>query len=213
MSSEETLSDEELVDQARNLRNEAYSLLYEKGLLDIVQKTGPACDIGSFTLDLMTWRDLDISVQLPDENDIPGFYGIGHRIVERFKVARMTFNNPVLLPNFPYDRGLYLGLHLLYRNQNWKVDLWGYGKDDYQANLHKFGRLSNDLRGSDRLSILRIKNEVCRRPEYIHEVTSMDIYEAVAKHNINTIEEFDEWIKHRSGDLRTRCDLYEYNCV
>jgi len=86
----------------------------------------------------------------------------------------------------------------LYRDQNWKVDLWGYGKDDYQMNLEKFGRLSDELRDADRLSILRIKNEVCRRPEYIHEVTSMDIYEAVAKHHIKTVKEFDEWLAHRS---------------
>jgi hypothetical protein len=186
-----------LVDQARKLRNEAHSLLYEKGLLDLVQSSGPTCVTGSYSLDLMTWRDLDISVQLPDERDIPGFFNIGHRIVDRFKVARMTFNNPVLLPNFPYDRGLYLGPHMLYRGQNWKVDLWGYGKDNYQMNLHKFERLSDELRDADRLSILRIKNEVCRRPEYIHEVNSLDIYEAVAKHHIKTVKEFDEWFTHK----------------
>ena len=191
-------TDDELLAQAVELREEARTLLHEEGLLSIIQQVGPVCVIGSYALNLMTWRDLDISVQLPDENDIPRFFGIGQRIVEKFQVARMTFNNPVLLPNFPYGRGLYLGPHMLYRGQNWKVDLWGYGKDDYQMNLHKFGRLSDELRDADRLSILRIKNEVCKRPEYIHEVTSMDIYEAVAKHNINTIEEFDEWIKHRS---------------
>jgi len=191
-------TDDELLAQAVELREEARTLLHEEGLLSIIQQVGPVCVIGSYALNLMTWRDLDISVQLPDENDIPRFFGIGQRIVEKFQVARMTFNNPVLIPNFPYGRGLYLGPHMLYRGQNWKVDLWGYGKDDYQMNLHKFGRLSDELRDADRLSILRIKNEVCKRPEYIHEVTSMDIYEAVAKHNINTIEEFDEWIKHRS---------------
>jgi len=198
VSSERTVSDDELLAQADNLREEARTLLHEEGLLSIIKQVGPVCVIGSYALNLMTWRDLDISVQLPDENDIPGFYDIGHRIVEKFQVARMTFNNPVLLPSFPYDRGLYLGPHMLYRGQNWKVDLWGYGKDDYQMNLHKFEGLSNELRDADRLSILRIKNEVCKRPEYIHEITSIDIYKAVVKHHIKTVKEFDEWFKHKS---------------
>jgi hypothetical protein len=197
LSSEGMFSDDGLLAQAARLREEAHSLLYDKGLLEVVRSVGPACVIGSFALDLMTWRDLDISVQLSDEKDIPGFFDIGRKIIDRFQVSRMTYTNPVLHPDFPFDRGFYWGIHILHSGQTWKVDLWGYGEDDYHENLQKFARLSEQLSNGDRLAILRIKNEVCERPEYHHEVISLDIYEAVAKDHIKTVEEFDEWLAHR----------------
>jgi hypothetical protein len=197
-----SLTDDELLAQALELREEARSLLYEKGLLDIVQTTGPACVIGSFALDLMTWRDLDISVQLPDENDILGFFDIGRKIIDEFQVIRMKYTNPVLHSDFPFDRGFYWGIRILHSGQTWKVDLWGYGEDDYHENLQKFARLSEQLKDGDRSAILRIKNEVFKRPEYRQEVISLDIYEAVTRHHIKTVKEFDEWIKHRSEESK-----------
>jgi hypothetical protein len=199
VSGEEPSSDDELLIRAAELREEAETLLYGEGLLSLFESMGPACVIGSFTLDLMTWRDLDISVQLAHEKDIPGFFEIGRRVIDRFKVARMTYNNPVLRPDLPYDRGFYWGLHLLYSDQNWKVDLWGYGERDYRDNLQKFSELSELLEGADRSAILRIKNEVCKRPEYRHEVISLDIYEAVAEHRVKTVGEFDRWFRQREG--------------
>jgi len=196
VSSEEKSSDE-LVDQARRLRNEAHSLLYGKGLLDVVQSAGPTSVIGSYALDQMTWRDLDMSIQLRHKDDLPGFFEIGRSIINKFQVARMTFNNPVLRPDLPYDRGYYWGIHILHAAQTWKVDLWGYGEDDCKKNLENFTRLSERLVDVDRMAVLRIKNEVCRRPEYRHEVTSLDIYEAIARHHIRTVEEFDEWLTRR----------------
>lgn len=60
---------------------------------------------------------------------------------------------------------------------------------DWQA----FQGLRSRLGHADRLAILRIKNDVCRRPEYRKQVRSIDIYTAVLEQGVRTVEEFDRW--------------------
>ena len=187
-------TDDELLAQAVELREEADSLLCEKGLQDIVQSAGPACVTGSYSLNLMTWRDLDISVQLQHEIDVSGFFDIGHKIADKFRVVKMTFSNQFIRPDVPFDRGLYWGIRVFHLDGEWHIDLWGFGKDDYQRGLRDFNQLSEQLKEADRLAILRIKDEVCQRPGYRYNFGSLDIYDAVSKHHIKTIKDFDEWL-------------------
>lgn len=42
------------------IKNEADGILYEKGLMHILNRFGKPFVSGSYFLDVMTWRDLDI---------------------------------------------------------------------------------------------------------------------------------------------------------
>ncbi len=179
--------------QAYVLRMGAHRLLYDEGLLDLISSVGPTCVIGSFTLDLMTWPDIDISFEIPHEKDISTFFNLGGEIIKRFNIAKMTYSNQFIRTDVPFDHGLYWGIRLLHESRTWKIDLWGYGSEAYQRHMKDFDHLRNQPQNADRIAILRIKNEVCHRPEYRGKITSFGIYEAVSKHNIKTVEEFDEW--------------------
>jgi len=168
-------------------------------LFHLISSVGPACVIGSFALYLMTWPDIDVSVQLPHETDISTFFNLAQEIANQFQAAKMTFSNQFIRPDVPFDYGLYWGMRLLYAGRTWKVDLWRYGKDVYQANLQAFNELQSQLQNADRMAILRIKNEACRRPQYRSEISSVEIYKAVAERQIQTVEEFDEWRLMRAG--------------
>lgn len=197
------MTDQELLEQAHDLRTEASRLLYDEGLFSLISSVGPACIIGSFALDLMTWPDLDVSVQLRHEKDISTFFDLGRDIANRFQATKMSFSNQSIRPDVPFDHGLYWGIRLLYGGRTWKIDLWGYGDDAYQANLKDFDRLRSRLHDVDRVAILRIKNEVCQRPEYRVQISSMQIYEAVGQCNIRTVEEFDEWRLGQTTQAKT----------
>lgn len=186
-------TDQQLSQQAALLRSEASKLLHEDGLLDLLEAYGKACVIGSFTLDLMTWPDIDLSVQLPHERDISTFFTIGHEIATRFQVVKMSFSNQFIRADVPFDRGLYWGIRLLYGERTWKVDLWGYGKQDYQANLAAFERLKQRLSNADRNAILRIKDVCCQQDNYRVDVQSVEIYEAVSDVGIQTVDDFLSW--------------------
>jgi hypothetical protein len=154
--------------------------------------------IGSYALDLMTWPDLDVSVELPHEHDVPAFFDVGRAIARSFVAIRMSFSNQFIRPDVPFDHGLYWGIRLSYDEREWKLDLWGYGPDAYRAHLAEFGALRVRLAGADRLAILRVKNAVCRRPAYRRDVSSMDVYAAVADHGVRTVEQFDAWCAARA---------------
>jgi hypothetical protein len=63
--------------------------------------------IGSHALDLMTWRDLDVSLQLPDEHDVPAFFDVGRAIARSFVAIRMSFSYQFIRPHVSFDHGLY----------------------------------------------------------------------------------------------------------
>lgn len=191
-------TDEELLEQAAALRGEAGSLLHQEGLLALLRSYGPAGVIGSYALDLMTWPDLDLSVRLPHELDVPTFFAIGSRIVTTFQVAKMSYSNHFVRTDVPFDRGLFWGIRLLYRGRTWKLDLWGYGEEDYRASGERFERLRRRLEQADRMAILRIKDVMCREENYRREVSSLQIYEAVLEDRVETVEGFRGWLARQA---------------
>lgn len=111
----------------------------------------------------------------------------------------MSFSNMFIRSDQPFDHGLYWGIRLLFAETTWKVDLWGCGREAYKQHMDYFERVRRQLQDVDRLAILRIKSEVCQRPQYRSEITSGDVYEAVATNGISTVQEFDEWLSRRDN--------------
>ena len=188
-------TDEECVAQAANLRDEAAGLLDQYGLLSGIGGYGPTHVIGSYALDLMTWRDIDIYVQLPDERDIPTFFRIGDTIANRFEAIRMVYSNMFIRTDQDFQSGLYWNIRLLHRGQTWKVDLWGYGEAEYSEKMDGFQELRRTLEPADRLAVLRIKDVVCHWEQYRMGVYSVHIYDAVANHGVATVDEFKDWLR------------------
>ena len=193
------MTDKEIFKHSRSLRNEAGNLLNHEGLLPLLKSFGTTRVIGSYTLDTMTWRDIDISMILPDEQDVELFFEIGRRIATKFEITKMSYSNH-FIRNFPgFDHGLYWGIQLLYADQEWKIDLWGYGETDYETHIADFDVLHNQLQQADRTAILRIKHAVSQRPDYRGDVyNSMAIYRAVLKGKVKSLEEFNAWIERNS---------------
>jgi len=189
-------ADDELASQAAVLREEARRLLEDDGLLTLIKAVGPTTVIGSYTLDLMTWPDIDISLQLPHETDVATFFGLGQRVALGFQVAKMSYSNMFLRTDQAFGHGLYWGIRLIHGGGLWKIDLWAYGREAYKRHMAEFEQLRCRLANLNRAAILRIKSEVCLRPQYRADVTSMDVYEAVEQ-GMRSVAEFDRWLERR----------------
>ena len=176
------------------LRDEAAELLNECGLLSVISSHGQTRVIGSYDLDLMTWRDLDISVRLPHERDVATFLSIGNAVANHFETIRASYANMFLRNSSMFESGLYWGIRLLHREQTWKVDMWGFGEEEYAGKLDAYERLRQSVRRADRLAVLRIKDIVCRWEQYRHGVYSTHIYDAVAG-GVTTVDEFRDWLR------------------
>ena len=195
------MNDKEILTHSRFLHDEATNLLSNAGgLLPLLKSYGTTRVIGSYTLDTMTWRDIDISMILPDKQDVGLFFEIGSEMAAKFQITKMSYSNH-FIRNFPgIDHGLYWGTMLLYNEQEWKIDLWGYGETDFNTHMEEFDTLHKDIQHADRTSILRIKHTISQRQDYRGEVyNSMAVYRAVISHDITTLEEFNRWIERNSN--------------
>ncbi len=192
------MSDKEIVEYARQLRREATALLDKEGLLSMLKAVGTTQVIGSYALDTMTWPDIDISMNLPQAQNVELFFELAQRIATKFEITKMSYSNHYIR-NFPgYDHGLYWGIQLRYAGTEWKVDLWGYNDTDYQRHIAEANELFRQLQQADRLAILRIKYVICQQPEYRGNVyNSMAIYRAVLEDKVESVDGFNAWLKKK----------------
>ncbi|MCW4019941.1 MAG: hypothetical protein NWF14_01745, partial [Candidatus Bathyarchaeota archaeon] len=75
--------------------SEANTILHDYGLLDILGKYGNPILQGSYSLNLMTWRDLDILLEM-EEINIKDFFALGLEIATKLKPRRMSFRNELV---------------------------------------------------------------------------------------------------------------------
>ena len=190
------MKDKEIIKHSRYLRQEASELLNKEGLLSILNAFGTTQVIGSYSLDTMTWPDIDISMNLPDEQNVERFFELGKRIATKFQITKMSYSNH-FIRNFPgFDHGLYWGIQLRYAEREWKLDLWGYGDTDYQKHIAESDALHQRLQQADRTAILRIKHVICQNPDYRGNVyNSMAIYRAVLEDKVKSVDEFKAWLE------------------
>lgn len=194
------MTDREILEHSKKIRDEAGELLNKEGLLKLLASFGTIRVIGSYTLDTMTWRDIDISMVLPNRQDIALFLEIGTKIAMKFQITKMSYSNH-FIRNFPgFDHGLYWGILLLYNEQEWKIDLWGYGESDFNSHMSDFDNLHDEIKSANRTAILRVKHDISQRPDYRSEVyNSMAVYRAVIHENVTTLEEFNRWIERNAN--------------
>jgi hypothetical protein len=190
------MTDEEIVRHSKRLHQEASELLDKEGLLPMLKSFGTTRVIGSYTLDTMTWPDIDISMNLPKEQNIELFFEIAKRIATKFEITKVSYSNH-FIRGFPgYDHGLYSGIQLRYNGREWKIDLWGYDDTDYHTHMAEFDTLYRQLQQADQLAILRIKHIICQHSDYRGNIyNSMAIYRAVLEDKVETVDEFNAWLE------------------
>ena len=190
------MRDKEIVKHSRLLHQEASDLLNKEGLLPILRSFGATRVIGSYALAMMTWPDIDISMKLPNDQNVDLFFEIAKKIATKFQITKMSYSNH-FIRNFPgFDHGLYWGIRLCYAEREWKIDLWGYSDADYQTHIAEFDALHRQLQRADRTAILRIKHVICQHPDYRGNVyNSMAIYRAVLEDEVESVDEFKAWLE------------------
>ena len=190
------MRDNEIVRHSKLLHEEASELLNKEGLLRMLRSFGTTRVIGSYTLDTMTWPDIDISMKLPNDQDVSLFFELGKRIATKFEITKMSYSNHYIR-GFPgFDHGLYWGTQLRYKEREWKIDLWGYDDTDYKKHITEFDALHRQLQQADHTAILRIKHVICQHPDYRGNVyNSMAIYRAVLEDKVESADEFKAWVE------------------
>jgi hypothetical protein len=172
-----------------NLRREADELL-AGGLQTLLARYGKVHVHGSYRLQLMTWRDLDIYLESPSISESQCF-ALGGEICRLLSPHKMFFTDNRSGKDESHPQGMYWGIRLGdVQAGGWKIDLWLVKPETCLHLLAFADNVASRLTPTLRERILAIKLAVCHHPEYRKGLTSSMIYQAVLDGGVITVEDF-----------------------
>jgi hypothetical protein len=154
---------------------------------------------GSYSYDLMCWRDLDLYV-LDNALDLKNCFAAGYEITNRLSARKARFtNNLGRFEDGP--EGLYWGIKLGDSPYGpWKLDVWFLRREGYEAHATYSATMRTRLTNETRAAICLIKESYWRRREYRDTITSDMIYRAVLDQGIRTIAEFERHVRTTTSE-------------
>jgi len=186
---------ETLLHRQAALQAEATAVLTELDLIDRLSHVGSVRQIGSSTLGLMVWRDIDLSVSgLTPEQAIDAL----RPVFVHPRVTQVRYLNEAGVYN-PTGAALYERAYFQIfldpgaGGEAWKLDLsFWLAEGLHPEPIHD--AIARQVTSETRLAILWIKDRWCRLPSYHHGVSSLDIYEAVLQHGVRTPAQFNHYL-------------------
>jgi len=178
------------------LRAEA-DVLVAGGLLDALRAYGAVHLVGSYRMELMAWRDLDIHL-VPAVLDRRRFFELGLRIAELLRPRRMHYRDEADGPGDALPQGLYWGVYEpRVAPGAWKLDIWATDAGGLARVEAYCGGIERRLTAATRDTILMLKTEAWTHPEYRRGFGSADIYRAVLEHGIDSAAGFRRYLEER----------------
>jgi hypothetical protein len=179
----------ELIEKSNRLRLEAEEFYIESNLKTFLPKFGEVSFRGSYDLNLMTKRDLDIYIINPSINHKEVLDAFNRIAKDEFFYGYYFFDRKKF-PKEGMPLGYYIGLKGYRKERIWKVDLWFLTEEDAPSSvLMKF--IKDNLTEKSQIKILELKKY---RDENNLDISGKDIYEAVLKSNIQTEDELRSYI-------------------
>ena len=179
------------------IKKEADVLLFEKGLFDTLGFFGTPHVSGSYSLELMTWRDLDIYLEV-ENISVTHFFELGGRICSALIPSKMNFRNELLAKTKGLPSGLYWGIYLgNERAGAWKIDVWAVEPRECRRLIGYCDKVKNALTPETILMIMDIKSHCWKDPEYRKLYTSIDIYTAVLDYGVIDLGGFKNYLRNK----------------
>ncbi len=184
-----------ITDINRQIKEEADDILYSQGLFAILSKYGVPHITGSYSLNLMTWRDLDIYIQNENMSEAE-FFQLGAEINKKYNPVKMSYRNERITQTKGLPPGLYWGVYSgNERNGAWKIDIWAVDENECRRLLKFCDDIAAKLTLFTKQIILTIKSSCWQDPEYRRSYTSNDIYKAVLDNEVTSLEEFRSYLE------------------
>jgi hypothetical protein len=178
-----------------SIKKEADKILYGRGLINILNSFGIPHVHGSYSLDLMTWRDLDVYLEV-DNISLTDFFVLGERICNSFAPIKMSFRNELKAKTKGLPEGLYWGIYLgNERAGAWKIDIWAVRLSECEQLLQYCSNIKRRLNSEVSQRIMEIKSQCWQDPEFRRSYSSSDIYRAVLDNDVTSIEGFKEYVR------------------
>lgn len=174
-----------------NLQKQADRLLYDFGLLKIIEAHGTVHIVGSYKMNMMIWNDLDINIESKNHS-LEGIYRLAGDINDIVKPYRFEgiYNNK--------DDSYFYGCETNVSGERWNIDIWLRNKSDIIKTEMYCDNIIQQVSADPNLgnNIMTIKKELIKMGLYGIDKSikrhyhSNEIYDAVLNDNIQNIDEF-----------------------
>jgi hypothetical protein len=185
---------------ARALHAEATGIL-DGGLRSLLEGFGRPVPQGSYALDLMVWRDLDLYLIPPhDTLDVDRFFALGGMLAQRLQPHRMHFRDETRRQSPGLPAGMYWGVYLPDTTApGWKIDPWAITAQQCSRLVKYQAWVTERLTPESRKLILDLKTSVHRHPKYRRGFGAKEVYDAVLSSKVRTLDEFSNYLVETGG--------------
>jgi len=140
----------------------------------------------------MTWRDIDIDLEIEGDLKEEDFWDTAKYLLALEKVTLITLvDNRQLIEKYRPPSMYIGGRYHAVDESKWKIDI-RFVSEQHAIAQKYINTISSKLTEDRRKAILRIKNVVAQDPRYRKEISSVDIYEAVIDNGVIDFDGFKE---------------------
>nr|WP_252172722.1 hypothetical protein [Rhodococcus pyridinivorans] len=174
--------------RAEQLREEAQQVLAATRVLDLLADVGEAHLVGSAVSDLMSHREIDITVAAGPDFGPSDALRLCEALAERSEVRRTSVVDERTDTSVAErDRRVHVTVTVLRDTVEWELDISLFALDAHRNVADWHEELRASLTPEQRRAILRIKNDLHDSPDY---PGGLEIYNAVCDHGVRNTNGF-----------------------
>lgn len=172
------------------MKQEADKKLSETNIIESLKKHGEAYITGSYALNLMTRKELDINLVL-DNPSYEIVVEILNDVMKLLSPISLDYRNRTLPETKIRIDGHWLFVKCL---DGWKFDIWVIGREEHRNQMEIFHKLENKLTKENRKIIMDIKQQSLQDIDIAKTYTGQSVYDAVLDNGITTFAEYKDYL-------------------
>ena len=180
--------------QSRLIKKEANNLIEKFNLAYIISQYGHLHYTGSYELDLMYKKDIDISI-VNNNISVEEFSQLGKVLIDKLNTPSVYYRNTRITPvEKRPENALYWGV----KTGEWWIDIWAMNESVYKRAESYIAEIKSKLNSQNRITILQLKNELLSLNTYGNKFGSRELYDAVLNNNVSSVQSFEKYLKEKA---------------
>jgi hypothetical protein len=181
----------EILKKSQSIKKEAKELLIKDKVLETLENFGQVKFTGSYELDLMFKKDIDISL-VNESITVEEFSQLGKELIDKLNTPSVYYRNTRITPvEHRPENALYWGI----KTGEWWIDIWAMNESVYKRAESYISEIKSKLNQQNRIIILQLKNELLSLNLYGNKISSRELYDAVLNNNVNSVQSFEKYLK------------------
>ena len=182
------------LEKQNQLQKQASEVLNNLDLIKELSKFGEVKIVGSVSLGLMTWPDIDVDLKSKTEINDKDYFEIVKYVFSKKNIKQLKLIDNRNLSEKNRPKSIYLGIIYDLKGVEWKIDVRYLNSADAFAEDY-LNQTKSKLTIESTKTILEIKTEFHNHPKYRKEFSGFEIYNAVLDKNVSNSKDFRDYME------------------